>query len=32
VVVAVGEGRKVQVKNAGARNVDVKFTVLGSFH
>ena len=32
VVVGIGEGRKVQVKNSGARNVDVKFAVLGSFH
>lgn len=32
VVVSVGDGRKVQIKNSGARGLDVKVTVLGSFH
>jgi hypothetical protein len=32
VVVSVGDGRKVQVKNSGAAGLDVKVTVLGSFH
>jgi hypothetical protein len=32
VVASIGDGRKVQVRNAGARRLDLKFTVLGSFH
>ena len=32
VVALVGDGRKVQVKNSGARGLDLKVTVLGAFH
>jgi hypothetical protein len=31
VVVMIGDGRTVKVKNVGARHLDVRFTVLGSF-